>query len=174
LVAKASIDCTQINGILLESSLLKLIENEEFICKVQEEIIEFVPETNEVKSYMAIIEMANNDLSKIIKIWKSAESQNSQEKFSEHKLAYFCLKTMEAMCYMHSKNIYYGDMKPENVLIFRNMTLKIGDFGISLKLPDDVQDDDTFFINGYTSYYSMDIIKTFVEQDMDISYAYLM
>ena len=36
--------------------------------------------------------------------------------------------------YLHSRNIYYGDIKPENLLIFRNQEVKIGDFGISIKM----------------------------------------
>ena len=37
------------------------------------------------------------------------------------------------MAYLHSQNIYYGDMKPENVLIFKDYKVKIGDFGVSMK-----------------------------------------
>ncbi len=43
---------------------------------------------------------------------------------------------MEAMEYVHSKGIYFGDMKPDNLLIFRDMSVKLGDFGIYVKLPD--------------------------------------
>ena len=41
---------------------------------------------------------------------------------------------MKALDYLHSKNVYYGDMKPENVLIFKNYQVKLGDFGVSIKL----------------------------------------
>lgn len=40
---------------------------------------------------------------------------------------------MCALDYLHSKNVYYGDLKPQNILIFMNMQVKIGDFGISIK-----------------------------------------
>ena len=38
---------------------------------------------------------------------------------------------MKAIEYLHSKNIYYGDMKPANILIFKNMQVKLGHFGIN-------------------------------------------
>lgn len=56
------------------------------------------------------------------------------EEFSDEKAVYIALQTMSALDYLHSKNIYYGDMKPQNVLIFWNMKVKFGDFGISIVL----------------------------------------
>ena len=44
-----------------------------------------------------------------------------------------------AINYLHTRNIYYGDMKPANLLIFRNQEVKIGDLGISIKMqPNDM------------------------------------
>ena len=40
---------------------------------------------------------------------------------------------MQALQYSHSKNLYFGDMKPENLLIFRDLSVKLGDFGVSIK-----------------------------------------
>ena len=39
-----------------------------------------------------------------------------------------------ALAYLHKRNIYYGDMKGPNLLIFRNQEVKIGDLGISIKM----------------------------------------
>ena len=58
------------------------------------------------------------------------------EEYSEAKLLYFALSTMKAIQYLHSNNIYYGDMKPANILIFQNMHVKLGDFGTSEKFED--------------------------------------
>lgn len=36
--------------------------------------------------------------------------------------------------YLHSKNIIYQDMKPENLLLFSDGYIKITDFGLSEKI----------------------------------------
>ncbi len=41
---------------------------------------------------------------------------------------------MQALEYLHSENVYYGDMKEANLLIFRDYSVKIGDFGVSIKM----------------------------------------
>ena len=45
-------------------------------------------------------------------------------------------------------------MKPQNLLVFRDLTVKLGDFGISIKLPDNTKDDDLFDLRGMTYYYT--------------------
>ena len=90
-------------------------------------------------------------------IWLSNDNSIKKvEFFSEEKLAYFCLKAIESLCYLHSNQIYYGDMKPENLLIFRDYKVKLGDFGVSLKLPNNSNFDDKFYLKGLTFDYSMD------------------
>eukprot|EP00347_Sterkiella_histriomuscorum_P020593 403337218 len=71
--------------------------------------------------------------------------------------------SMKAIDYLHSKNIYYGDMKPENLLIFRNQQVKIGDFGISIKLYKNHKNSKNYpnfyKIRGYTRQYSLPYIQ---------------
>lgn len=55
------------------------------------------------------------------------------EEFSDEKALYIGFQTLCAIDYLHSKNVYYGDMKPQNVLVFMDMSVKLGDFGISIK-----------------------------------------
>lgn len=43
-------------------------------------------------------------------------------------------RTVEAINYIHSMNVYYGDMKEENVLVFRDYSIKLGDFGVSVTM----------------------------------------
>jgi serine/threonine protein kinase len=65
---------------------------------------------------------------------------------------------MEAMEYLHSQNVYYGDMKEANLLIFRDYSVKIGDFGISIKMKDNVKpgEADEYPIKGLTPGYITD------------------
>jgi serine/threonine protein kinase len=63
------------------------------------------------------------------------------------------LKAAQAIEYIHSKNIYYGDMKEANLLIFRDYSVKLGDFGISIKLKPEGDDDnkEKYQLKGLTS-----------------------
>lgn len=85
------------------------------------------------------------------------------EFFSELKLAHVCLKAIEIICYLHSQNVYYGDMKPANLLIFRDYKIKIGDLGMSMKLPDDCNMNSEFYIKGYTPNFIMPELENKVE-----------
>jgi len=65
---------------------------------------------------------------------------------------------MQILNYLHSVNIYYGDMKPANILVFRNYLLKVDDLGISIKLHPTNADPITkkiftYKIKGFTTYY---------------------
>ena len=54
----------------MESHLLKMIANKDFIAGVKEELIEYNPEINKIITYIVIVEMAVNDLRKITKVWQ--------------------------------------------------------------------------------------------------------
>lgn len=51
------------------------------------------------------------------------------------------------------KNTYYGDMKPQNLLKFKDYSIKIGDFGTTIIFPQNVEEKDKFFPTGYTKAY---------------------
>lgn len=105
---------------------------------------------------VALIESAKNDLSKVIKLWQDEEkSIEKVEFYSEKKLAYFCMKAMEAMAYLHVNNVYFGDMKPENLLLFRDYRIKLGDLGVSMKIPEHLTMDSPIYLKGLTPKYSL-------------------
>ncbi len=77
-------------------------------------------------------------LSDLKKIWLNPElSKKYQEFFSIEKLTYYLFRTCKAVRYLHTKNIYYGDVKAANILVFRNQQVKLGDLGIIVKLDND-------------------------------------
>lgn len=49
------------------------------------------------------------------------------------------VQSVEAMYYLNTQlQVYYGDMKPANLLIMRDKSIKIGDFGISFLFSKDI------------------------------------
>jgi serine/threonine protein kinase len=57
------------------------------------------------------------------------------EYFSVEKMANYFIQGLKIISYFHNvANIYYGDFKPANLLLFRDEGIKIGDFGISIKI----------------------------------------
>jgi len=46
---------------------------------------------------------------------------------------------------LHEENVYYGDMREANLLVFRDYSVKIGNFGFSMKLDDNSSPDDKLY-----------------------------
>lgn len=91
------------------------------MVEIKEEIIEFNSELGLIVSYSVIIGQAQYSLSDLFKIWGDKDlSRQKREFFSEEKLAFYFYQAMVAIYTLHLKNIYYGDMKAPNSLIFRN------------------------------------------------------
>lgn len=61
-----------------------------------------------------------------------------QKRFSEKVSAEYIYQVVDALKYLHSKNVIHRDIKPEN-LLFSNGLVKLSDFGWSVHAPDDVK-----------------------------------
>mmetsp|Transcript_22073 Transcript_22073/g.21259 ORF Transcript_22073/g.21259 Transcript_22073/m.21259 type:complete len:230 (+) Transcript_22073:379-1068(+) len=143
-------------SILSESHLVKLLEDKEYIVEIFEEIVEFNKSKAKIENYIVLIEQAKHDLKGIVSSWTDKEKSFANlEFFSNEKLFYFLFKACQAVAYCHSQNVYYGDMKEANLLVFRDYSVKLGDFGISLKL-DENEDpgEDLYDLKGVTPGYS--------------------
>ena len=109
-------------------------------------------------------------MGKMVKVWNNEEEAIKYVEFySDEKLEYYCLNAMQALEYLHKNNIYYGDMKPENLLIFGNSNVKIGDFGCCIKFPDSSTDDSYFSILGLTKDYSTKEMYASFMNDEEVS-----
>ena len=73
-------------------------------------------------------------------------------------MKYFGLKALETINYLHNIKCYFGDMKPQNLLIFRDFSVKLGDFGIAIKIPTNESLDYKESLRGFTSGYCKDYI----------------
>eukprot|EP00347_Sterkiella_histriomuscorum_P001615 403371352 len=142
--------------IMSETQNLKLLHCYQYIANVKEGIIEFDFDQGLIQKYFVIVERAQHSLYDLIKILNNEElSEKYNEHFINEKLAYYFYQTLQIMAYLHQRNIYYGDMKPHNLLVFRDQQVKVGDLGISIKLDTKKQDDQKLYkLKGLTKAYS--------------------
>ena len=94
---------------MTENHFLRLLYNEEFICKVLEEIIVYDKKNERAYVAVSIIERASCDLKKLYYRWTRKSMKNSSKKkvklyenFSEEKLFYITIRTMMTLKYLHS------------------------------------------------------------------------
>ena len=76
-----------------------------------------------------------------------------ENKFSLEKAQFYAGQVVFVLEYLHSKNIIYRNLKPENILINKNGYIKISDFGLSKKI-----EDRTYTMCGTPSYLAPEII----------------
>jgi hypothetical protein len=53
----------------MESHMIKLLPNKEFVVDILEEIIEYKEDDKTVRNYLVLVEQAKRDLKDIVKIW---------------------------------------------------------------------------------------------------------
>ena len=56
---------------------------------------------------------------------------SKMHKFIESKAKFYAAEIVSALEYIHSKNIIYRDLKPENVLMDENGNVCLTDFGMA-------------------------------------------
>ena len=76
--------------------------------------------------YIIIEYVANGDMNEYIKAQKMLKKH-----IQEEELWNIFLQCMSALSYVHSVGVIHRDIKPANLLIDNNMTIKLGDFGVS-------------------------------------------
>jgi calcium-dependent protein kinase len=77
------------------------------------------------------------------------------KRFTERQAALIIYQILSALNYMHSKNIVHRDIKPENILITDNITIKLIDFGMSVRFEDKKLND----LVGTSYYMAPEVIK---------------
>lgn len=83
--------------------------------------------------------------------------QRSGEEFKFEGGLFYMAEVMEALKHLHSMNILYRDLKPENVLITGDGHVKIADFGLSRVL--EGSDDKAMTICGTVSYFAPEMLQ---------------
>lgn len=64
----------------------------------------------------------DSDLNKILR---------SKTEFSENDIRYFLINILLGVHHLHSANVLHRDLKPHNILVNSEMSVKICDFGLS-------------------------------------------
>jgi len=57
-----------------------------------------------------------------------------RKRLTEQEAVFFMKHMLEAVQYMHDKNVIHRDLKLGNLFIDKNMNIKVGDFGLATKL----------------------------------------
>ena len=77
----------------------------------------------------------NDDCVCIIEEYVEGVSLNSfistHKRISMRRIIQIVLQICEVVGYLHDNRIYHADIKPENILLDENFTVKISDFGLS-------------------------------------------
>jgi len=76
--------------------------------------------------YIVMEYISNGDLCEYIQ-------KRPEGKLSEQEAKYYFIQLLEALTYIHSKNISHRDIKLENLLLTKDNKIKLSDFGFSIR-----------------------------------------
>ena len=65
--------------------------------------------------------------------------QRKYKKLSETLCGYIITNTIDALAYLHSKNILHRDIKSDNIMVNNKLEIKLGDFSLSKKIDSNIK-----------------------------------
>ncbi|GME88184.1 unnamed protein product [Ambrosiozyma monospora] len=116
---------SMIDALKLEMSLLKELNHEN--------IVRYLGSSSDAQRLYIFLEyIPGGSVSSML---------NTYGPFEEPLVRNFITQVLIGLRYLHGEGIIHRDIKGANILIDINGTVKISDFGISKKIPDEVKDD---------------------------------
>jgi serine/threonine protein kinase len=58
---------------------------------------------------------------------------NSKMNLTDDHIKYFMFQILKGIFYLHSGDVIHRDLKPDNIFVNKNCSLKIGDLGLARK-----------------------------------------
>lgn len=87
------------------------------------------------KLYIIIEYIKNGDIYELMKSRKEIK-----QPFTENELWNIFYQCITSLYYIHKKGVIHRDIKPKNIFLDENMSIKIGDFGISALNPNQIKE----------------------------------
>ena len=115
-----------------DDKVIKLMENETKILADLNNpmVVKYYKTFNEDGALFILMEfMDNGDIGGIYKASKTLEKPIPEEKLYD-----IFIQAMRGLKYIHSLNLMHRDIKPDNLFITVDGTVKLGDFGVSAAL----------------------------------------
>lgn len=153
---------TDLDFVVKEVNLKQAEDEVEILRKLDHpNIVKFFNEELRGDSLLIFQEFCSKgDLVKFIKM--------RSEAFTENELWSLFRTLTDALAYIHSKGIVHLDIKCENIFVDSQNNLKIGDFGLSKRLPD-IESDFSNNMQGSPHYQAPEIYnEDFINYKVDI------
>mmetsp|Transcript_6824 Transcript_6824/g.11336 ORF Transcript_6824/g.11336 Transcript_6824/m.11336 type:complete len:1305 (+) Transcript_6824:255-4169(+) len=134
---------TYFEDIKREIAIMKKLEHPNVL-----RLFEVLDDPNVNKLYLVLEYMKNGDLLHFIKERENKEDKDNKDKekstkrknsktftpLSDQELWFIFKQVIAGVRYLHYQNIVHGDIKPQNILVSEDGTVKLADFGISKML----------------------------------------
>ena len=114
-----------------EQKILARVSKHPFIVQMKQSF------QNARKLFLILEYCPCGDLARVLK-------RQSADRLSEDQARTYACEIILAVEHLHSLNILYRDMKPENVLVGRDGHIKLTDFGLSKEINGDVYSSRSF------------------------------
>ena len=141
---------------------LKRLSDNEMIKVCQEGIILSKLSHNNIIKFYEFYHNENNaylmmEYAEFGDLYSTMEVQRKDKKvyFQEKIILNWFIEICEGIKYIHSKNIIHRDLKPKNLFLSKDNHIKIGDFGISKSIGQDLTKSQV----GTIPYFSPEIVK---------------